>query len=291
MPAETIDGKRIALEIRAEVAERAERLKKRGTVPCLAVLLAGRDPASASYVAGKRKALAEAGMADKSIVFDESVTEERLLSAIEGLNRDDSVHGILAQLPLPPQIDPGKVIMAIDPRKDVDGFHPVNMGNLAIGKPSLAPCTPSGIIELLRRMNVRTDGAFAVIIGRSNIVGKPLALMMSSKDVNATVALCHSGTKNLAEIASRADILVAAAGRANFVGEGMVKEGAVVIDVGVNRVPDPSKKSGFALTGDVDFEAARRVASMITPVPGGVGPMTIAMLMRNTLAAAEMAAR
>ena len=191
------------------------------------------------------------------------------------------------QLPLPQHIDEEKIILAIDPAKDVDGFHPVNVGNLVIGKKSFLPCTPHGIIVLLKRMNIETDGKSAVVIGRSNIVGKPAALLLARKDLNATVTICHSGTKNIADITRRADILIAAAGRANIVTADMVKEGAAVIDVGVNRIPDASKKSGFRLAGDVDFENVKEKAAFITPVPGGVGPMTIAMLMANTLEAAE----
>ena len=197
------------------------------------------------------------------------------------------MHGILVQLPLPPHINEEKIILAINPAKDVDGFHPVNAGNLLIGRQGFVPCTPHGIIVLLQKMNIQTDGKRAVVIGRSNIVGKPAALLLSRRDVNATVTLCHTGTKNLSEITRSADILVAAAGRANTVTADMVKEGAVVIDVGVNRIPDSAKKSGFHLTGDVDFERVREKAAFITPVPGGVGPMTIAMLMENTVIAAD----
>ncbi len=287
MTAQIIDGKAIAQAIREEVKTKAASLKARGITPCLAVILAGDNPASVSYVTAKKKALSEAGMADRFVHLPESAAEEELLTVIQRLNEDSSVHGILVQLPLPPHINEEKIILAINPAKDVDGFHPVNAGNLLIGRQGFVPCTPHGIIVLLQKMNIQTDGKRAVVIGRSNIVGKPAALLLSRRDVNATVTLCHTGTKNLSEITRSADILVAAAGRANTVTADMVKEGAVVIDVGVNRIPDSSKKSGFHLTGDVDFERVREKAAFITPVPGGVGPMTIAMLMENTVIAAD----
>ena len=287
MAAQIIDGKSIAQSIREEIKIKTEALKTKGITPCLAVILVGSNPASVSYVTGKQKALAEVGMNDRSVRLPESTTEQELISLIQELNADKSVHGILVQLPLPQHIDEEKIILAIDPAKDVDGFHPVNVGNLVIGKKSFLPCTPHGIIVLLKRMNIETDGKTAVVIGRSNIVGKPAALLLARKDLNATVTICHSGTKNIADITSRADILIAAAGRANIVTADMIKEGAAVIDVGVNRIPDASKKSGFRLAGDVDFENVKEKAAFITPVPGGVGPMTIAMLMANTLEAAE----
>ena len=287
MAAQIIDGKSIAQSIREEIKIKTEALKTKGITPCLAVILVGSNPASVSYVTGKQKALAEVGMNDRSVRLPESTTEQELISLIQELNADKSVHGILVQLPLPQHIDEEKIILAIDPAKDVDGFHPVNVGNLVIGKKSFLPCTPHGIIVLLKRMNIETDGKSAVVIGRSNIVGKPAALLLARKDLNATVTICHSGTKNIADITRRADILIAAAGRANIVTADMVKEGAAVIDVGVNRIPDASKKSGFRIAGDVDFENVKEKAAFITPVPGGVGPMTIAMLMANTLEAAE----
>ena len=287
MTAQIIDGKAIAQAIREEVKTKAASLKARGITPCLAVSLAGDNPASVSYVTAKKKALSEAGMADRFVHLPESAAEDELLTVIQRLNEDSSVHGILVQLPLPPHINEEKIILAINPAKDVDGFHPVNAGNLLIGRQGFVPCTPHGIIVLLQKMNIQTDGKRAVVIGRSNIVGKPAALLLSRRDVNATVTLCHTGTKNLSEITRSADILVAAAGRANTVTADMVKEGAVVIDVGVNRIPDSAKKSGFHLTGDVDFERVREKAAFITPVPGGIGPMTIACLLRNTLACAK----
>ena len=257
MTAQIIDGKAIAQAIREEVKTKAASLKAQGITPCLAVILAGDNPASVSYVTAKKKALSEAGMADRFVHLPESAAEDELLTVIQRLNEDSSVHGILVQLPLPPHINEEKIILAINPAKDVDGFHPVNAGNLLIGRQGFVPCTPHGIIVLLQKMNIQTDGKRAVVIGRSNIVGKPAALLLSRKDVNATVTLCHTGTKNLSEITRSADILVAAAGRANMVTADMVKEGAVVIDVGVNRIPDSAKKSGFHLTGDVDFERVR----------------------------------
>jgi len=291
MSAQIIDGKQIALDVRAGVAEKVAALKAKGITPCLAVVLVGENPASVSYVTGKRKALAEAGMADKSVELPENTSEEDLLKLIDELNRDDSVHGILVQLPLPKHINEDKIIMAISPEKDVDGFHPVNVGNLVIGKKAFLPCTPHGIIVLLERMGIETSGKHAVVIGRSNIVGKPVSLLLARKETNCTVTICHTGTKNMAEITRQADILIAASGHPHTVTADMVKEGAVVIDVGVNRIPDSTKKSGFRLIGDCDFEDLKEKASYITPVPGGVGPMTIAMLMYNTLEAAENKAK
>ncbi len=287
MSAVIIDGKSIAEEVKSDVAQKVCALKEKGITPCLAVILVGNNPASVSYVTGKRQALEKAGMADRSVVLEENTSEEELLKLIEQLNNDTSVHGILVQLPLPKHINEEKITMAISPQKDVDGFHPVNMGNLVIGKKSFLPCTPHGILVLLKKMNINTNGAHAVIVGRSNIVGKPLALLLARKEYNSTVTICHTGTKNLGEITRQADILIAAVGHANTITADMVKKGAVVIDVGVNRIADESKKSGFHLAGDVDFENVKEVASYITPVPKGVGPMTIAMLIYNTLEAAE----
>lgn len=287
MECKVIDGKAVAADIRAQVAKRVEALKAKGVMPALSVILVGDNPASVSYVTGKQKALAEAGMVDKSIHLPESTSERELLDLIAKLNADPSVHGILVQLPLPKHINEEKVTLAIDPKKDVDGFHPVNMGNLLIGRKGFLPCTPHGVLILLERAGVQTNGARVAVIGRSNIVGKPMALLLSRKEYNSTVTLCHTGTKDLAAITREADIIIAAAGRPNTVTADMVKEGAVVIDVGVNRVPDASKKSGFRLAGDVDYEAIKEKASVITPVPGGVGPMTIALLMQNTIEAAE----
>ena len=287
MSAVIIDGKQIAADVRAEVAAKVSELKKKGVEPCLAVILVGENPASVSYVTGKRKALAEVGMADRSIQLPESTSEAELLELIASLNADASVHGILVQLPLPKHIDEDKVIMAIDPSKDVDGFHPVSVGNLMIGRPGFLPCTPHGIIVLLKKMGIETSGKHAVVIGRSNIVGKPVSILLARKDVNCTVTMCHTGTKNMASITRQADIIVVASGHPHTLTGDMVREGAVVIDVGVNRIPDASKKSGFRLIGDCDFDDLVEKTSFITPVPGGVGPMTIAMLMQNTLESAS----
>ena len=287
MSAVIIDGKQIASDVRAEVALNVSKLKEKGIAPCLAVILVGNNPASVSYVTGKRKALAEVGMLDRSIELPEDISEKELLDLIEKLNKDDSVHGILVQLPLPKHIDEDKIIMAISPSKDVDGFHPVSVGNLMIGRPGFLPCTPHGIIVLLQKMGIETSGKHAVVIGRSNIVGKPVSILLARKDVNCTVTMCHTGTKNMAEITRQADILVVASGHPHTLTGDMVRDGAVVIDVGVNRIPDASKKSGFRLIGDCDFDDLKEKASFITPVPGGVGPMTIAMLMVNTLESAQ----
>ncbi len=287
MSAVIIDGKAVAAEVKADVAEKVRKLNEKGVEPCLAVVLVGNNPASVSYVTGKRKALLEAGMVDRSIELPESISEGELLSEIDRLNKDPSVHGILVQLPLPKHISEEKITNAIVPEKDVDGFHPVSMGNLLSGKKGFIPCTPHGILVLLEKAGIETNGKRAVVIGRSNIVGKPMAVLLSRKEYNATVTLCHTGTKDIAEITRQADIIVVASGHPGTLTADMVKEGAAVIDVGVNRIPDSSKKSGFRLVGDADFESIKEKASFITPVPGGVGPMTIAMLIYNTLEAAE----
>ena len=287
METKIIDGKQIASDVRADVAKKVAELKEKGVFPCLAVILVGENPASVSYVTGKRKALAEVGMVDKSITLPESTGEAELLKLIDELNKDDSVHGILVQLPLPKHINEDKVIMAICPEKDVDGFHPVSVGNMMIGRPGFLPCTPHGIIVLLEKMGIETSGKHAVVIGRSNIVGKPVSILLARKETNCTVTMCHTGTKNMADITKQTDIVVVASGRPHTLTCDMVKEGAVVIDVGVNRIPDDSKKSGFRLVGDSDFDDLVGKVSYITPVPGGVGPMTIAMLMQNTLESAQ----
>ncbi len=287
MKAEIIDGFSIAQQVRRKAAEEVAALAKRGIVPCLAVVLVGDNPASVSYVTAKERALEEAGMVGRDIRLPEDTSESDVLDLIGDLNQDAGVHGILVQLPLPKHIDEDKVIMAIRPEKDVDGFHPVNMGNMLIGRSSYLPCTPHGVLVLLKIMGIPTAGRHAVVVGRSNIVGKPLSVLLARRDCNATVTLCHTGTKDLASFTRQADILIAAAGSPGMVKADMVKEGAVVIDVGVNRIPDSTKKSGFRLCGDVDFDAVKEVASYITPVPRGVGPMTIAMLMMNTVEAAR----
>lgn len=287
MSAIIIDGKQIAADVRQDVANKVSELKKKGVAPCLAVILVGENPASVSYVTGKQKALAEVGMVDRSVHLPETTSEEELLKLIDELNKDNTVHGILVQLPLPKHINEDKVIMAIDPSKDVDGFHPVSVGNLMIGRPGFLPCTPHGIIVLLKKMGIETSGKHAVVIGRSNIVGKPVSILLARKDTNCTVTMCHTGTKNMAEITKQGDIIVVASGHPHTLTKDMVKPGAVIIDVGVNRIPDSTKKSGFRLIGDCDFDDLVETASYITPVPGGVGPMTIAMLMYNTLESAQ----
>lgn len=287
MSAIIIDGKQIAADVRQDVANKVSELKEKGIAPCLAVILVGENPASVSYVTGKQKALAEVGMVDRSVHLPENTSEDDLLKLIDELNKDNSVHGILVQLPLPKHINEDKVIMAIAPEKDVDGFHPVSVGNMMIGRPGFLPCTPHGIIVLLKKMGIETSGKHAVVIGRSNIVGKPVSILLARKDTNCTVTMCHTGTKNMAEITKQADILVVASGHPHTLTKDMVKPGAVIIDVGVNRIPDSSKKSGFRLIGDCDFDDLVETASYITPVPGGVGPMTIAMLMYNTLESAH----
>jgi methylenetetrahydrofolate dehydrogenase (NADP+)/methenyltetrahydrofolate cyclohydrolase len=285
MGAQILDGKTISEQFLVDVKSAVSRLNAQGIPLCLAVVLVGNNPASQSYVKAKRKALAEVGISDRSIMFPENVSETLLLETIRTLNDDPAVNGILVQLPLPPQIDSRKVIETISPAKDVDGFTATNIADMFYGDECFLPCTPQGICELLRKADIQTDGANVVIIGRSTIVGKPLALLLMRKEFNATVTVCHSGTKHLGEITKSADILVVASGHPGTVTKDMVKPGSVVIDVGVNRIPDASRQSGYRLCGDVDYEAVRTVAGYITPVPGGVGPMTIAMLMHNTVVA------
>jgi len=288
MSAIVIDGKALAAKMRGEAAARAARLREAGkAAPCLAVVLAGSDPASLSYVAAKEKALAGAGMESRDFRLPAGVSQAELLDLIAALNADSGVHGILVQLPLPAGIDEGRIVEAISPAKDVDGFHPVSAGNMLLGRRGFLPCTPNGIMALLRAAGIQIAGAHAVVVGRSNIVGKPMACLLAARGADATVTVCHTGTKNLARHALDADILIAAAGRPGLVGAGMIKPGAAVIDVGVNRVSDPSRASGYRLCGDVDFGGASERAGWITPVPGGVGPMTIAMLLGNVAQAAE----
>jgi len=293
MTAEIISGTQVAADIRAELKETVAKLKAdKGVVPGLVIVRVGEDPASVSYVKGKEKACDEVGIYQETIVYPDDVDEKTVLDKLVELNNDPQFHGILVQLPLPKHISEDKVIDIIDPRKDVDGFHPVNVGKLLIGNPYFMPCTPAGIQQLLIRSGNDPAGKHVVICGRSNIVGKPiLAIMLQKKDgANATVTMVHTGTKDTAAITRQADILIAAVGRPKVITADMVKEGVVVIDVGVNRVPDDSKKSGFRLVGDTDFEAIKEKAKAITPVPGGVGPMTITMLMWNTANAAITAA-
>ena len=286
--AQIIDGRAISAEVREEVKEDVQKWVSEGhRPPFLSVVLVGDDPASASYVRGKAKASAEVGIESDTLTFPATISEKELLDTVHSLNANDGVDGILVQLPLPDHIDERKVIDAIDPSKDVDCFHPHSVGLLTIGLDGFAPATPAGIVELIRRSGIETEGAHCVIVGRSNIVGKPLAVLMLRRDLNATVTVCHSRTKNLSAITQQADILVAAIGRPEFVKANMVKEGAVVIDVGINRVEDASRERGYRLVGDVEFEAVAEKASHITPVPGGVGPMTIAILLQNTMRAAR----
>jgi methylenetetrahydrofolate dehydrogenase (NADP+)/methenyltetrahydrofolate cyclohydrolase len=288
--ARLIDGTALAARIRGELAAQVAELRARGVQPGLTVVLVGEDPASAVYVGAKEKASREAGMSGETIRLPAATSQADLLALVDRLNADAAVHGILVQMPLPNHIDPDAVIDRIRPDKDVDGFHPVNVGKVLIGKSDgFAPCTPAGVQRMLIESGVETRGANCVIVGRSNIVGKPLAalLMQSGRGGDATVTVCHSRTRDLAQHTRRADILVAAVGRPRTITADMVKPGAVVIDVGVNRIPDATRKSGTRLVGDVDFDAVREVASVITPVPGGVGPMTIAMLLSNTVRAAR----
>lgn len=290
---ELIDGAAVAAKIQGQVAGRVEALRKVGIVPGLSVVLVGDDPASAVYVGSKERTSRELGMAGETIRMAAGTSQEELLAVVDRLNADPAVHGILVQMPLPKQIDGDTVVRRIRPEKDVDGFHPVNVGKLLIGeRDGFAPCTPAGVQRLLREYGVETRGADCVIVGRSNIVGKPMAalLMQAREGADATVTVCHSRTRDLASHTRRADILIVAAGRPRMVTADMVKAGAVVVDVGMNRVPDATRKSGYRLCGDVDFDGVREVASLITPVPGGVGRMTIAMLMMNTVRAAERVA-
>ena len=294
MPAELIDGRAIAKKVRAEVAERAGKLVARGVRPGLAVVMVGDDAASAVYTTAKAKAADEAGMYSLNVRLPADTSQADLLSRVDALNADPKIHGILVQMPLPKQIDPDTVIRRINPAKDVDGFHPVNVGKMLIGeRDGFISCTPAGIQVLLKESGVKTPGKNCVVIGRSNIVGKPMAalMMQDNENANCTVTVCHRHTADLKAHTRDADILIVAAGRPRIVTGDMVKPGAVVIDVGTNRVADPQAKGGKKLVGDVDFESVRQVASKITPVPGGVGPMTIAMLLSNTVRAAEMSLR
>ena len=284
-----IDGAAIALRIRETLAIEVRGLAAQGVVPGLTVILVGDDPASSVYVGAKERACIEAGMKGETIRLPADTTERALLARVRALNEDPAVHGILVQMPLPPQIDPDAVIRSIDPAKDVDGFHPVNVGKLLIGeRDGFAPCTPAGVQELLLQSGVPISGSECVIIGRSNIVGKPMAALLMQDTVggNATVTVCHRHTRDLPLHTRRADIVIAAAGRAALIKGDMLKPGAVVIDVGMNRIPDDAAPKGYRLVGDVDFESVRPIASQITPVPKGVGPMTIAMLLKNTVRAA-----
>lgn len=292
MTAQIIDGKQVAADMRAELKEETAKLKEQGIVPGLGVILVGEDPASNSYVTAKERTCEDLGIYSDDNRLPEETTQQELLALVEKMNNDPKINGILVQLPLPKHLNEAEVLLAIDPAKDVDGFHPMNVGKMMVGEKAFLPCTPHGVIHLLLRSGVTIEGANVVIVGRSNIVGKPLANMLIQKNAtgNATVTVCHTRTKDLADKTRQADIVIAAAGRPNMVTADMVKEGVVVIDVGVNRVEDATKKRGYRLVGDVDFEAVKEKASLITPVPGGVGPMTITMLMYNTVESAKRAA-
>ncbi len=292
MAATIIDGKAVAKEIRSEMKAEVESLREeRGITPGLAVILVGENPASVSYVKAKGKACEDMGIYSEQYNLPVGVPEKELLELIDKLNRNNKIHGILVQLPLPDHIDEEKVLEAISPDKDVDGFRPSSVGRMVIGNPIFLPCTPYGIQQLLLRSGVDPEGKHVVIVGRSNIVGKPVAniLLQKKKGANATVTVCHTRTKDMAFHTKQADILIVAAGRPRVVTADMVKEGTVVIDVGVNRVDDPTAKRGYRLVGDVDFDSVKEKASMITPVPGGVGPMTITMLLYNTILASKLA--
>ncbi len=286
--ANILDGKAISAEIRAELKIRVTELAKKDIVPGLAVLLVGDDPASRSYVTAKERACEEAGIYSKEVKLPATATQEEIMNVVQQFNADDRINGILVQLPLPDSAMEEAVIEAIDPNKDVDGFHPMNVGRMMMGLPAFVPCTPNGILQILKRSGIETSGAHVVVIGRSNIVGRPMINLLSQKTElgNATVTMCHTRTKNMADFTRQADIVIAAVGWPNTLTADMIKEGAVVIDVGVNRVEDDTKKRGYRLCGDVDFESVAEKASAITPVPGGVGPMTITMLLSNTVESA-----
>jgi methylenetetrahydrofolate dehydrogenase (NADP+)/methenyltetrahydrofolate cyclohydrolase len=289
MSAQIIDGKKIAKEIREELELDIEDLKRKGIIPGLAVVLVGDDPASQVYVGRKEKMANEIGLHSLTIKYPATLSENELLAKVDELNNDPKIHGILVQLPLPKQINSDVVIDAIKVDKDVDGFHPQSVGNLILGKDTFVSCTPAGIMVLLEKYGIDPSGKHVVILGRSNIVGKPMVnlLLQKKKGANATVTICHTGTKDFSYYTKQADILIAAMGQPKIVKGEMIKPGAVVIDVGTNRIEDKSKKSGYRLVGDVDFSAASQITSYITPVPGGVGPMTIIMLMRNTIISAK----
>jgi methylenetetrahydrofolate dehydrogenase (NADP+)/methenyltetrahydrofolate cyclohydrolase len=289
--AKIIDGKMLAANLRAEIAEGTAKLKaEKGVAPGLAVILVGENPASVSYVTAKEKACREAGMLSREIRLPAETTEAELVALVRELNADPSMHGILVQLPLPRHIGEKAVIDAIAPEKDVDGFTPVNVGRMMIGEECFLPCTPHGIIKLIEFSGMDIRGKHAVVIGRSNIVGKPVAALLARRETNATVTVCHTGTPDIAHFTKDADIVVVAAGHPNTLTGDMLKPGAVIIDVGVNRIPDETKAKGFRLVGDADFDSCAEVAGAITPVPGGVGPMTITMLLWNTLESARRAA-
>ena len=287
---ELIDGKKIAAQIKQELADEVCLLKEAGQkIPHLVAVLVGSDPASETYVASKVKSCQEVGFKSTEMRYSDDITEEQVLEIVKKLNEDDDVDGYIVQLPLPKHISEQKILLAIDPNKDVDGFHPYNVGKMVTGLPTYLPATPAGIVELLRRYKIQTQGKHCVVIGRSNIVGTPMSVLMSRKDeyADCTVTICHSRTQNIKEYTLKADILIVALGIPHFVTADMVREGAVVVDVGIHRVPSDKTKSGFRLVGDVDFETVAPKCSYITPVPGGVGPMTIVSLLQNTLKASK----
>lgn len=292
MAGKIIDGKQIAEQMRAELKAEVSKLKRQGVVPGLGVILVGDDPASKSYVTAKERACEEIGIYSDDNRLPADTSQECLIGLISRMNTDPKINGILVQLPLPKHISESEVLLAINPDKDVDGFHPMNVGKMVTGERTFLPCTPNGVVQLLLRSGIKIEGSYVVIVGRSNIVGKPLAniLIQKSPSGNATVTVCHTRTKDLARYTKQADIVIAAAGHPNTITADMVKADAVVIDVGVNRIEDASKKQGYRLVGDVDFNAVKEKASFITPVPGGVGPMTITMLLYNTVESAKRAA-
>ena len=281
-----IDGKELSSQLRKQIANEVSRLRFK---PGLAVVLVGDNPASISYVKGKEKACAEVGINTRQLNFKESVSEEELIECINMLNTDPTIHGILVQLPLPDHISTQRIVQQISIDKDVDGFTPENVGKMVLGEDCFLPCTPHGILKLLEFGKIDVAGKHVVVVGRSNIVGKPVAMLLSKKECNATVTICHTGTPDISKFTKEADIVVVAAGKPNTIVGSMLKDGAVVVDVGVNRIPDSSRPSGFKLVGDADFDSCKEIASAITPVPGGVGPMTITMLLWNTLHAAKSA--
>ncbi len=287
MSAKIISGNEVSQQLKDEMKEEVVKLKAQGLEPCLAVILVGEDPASKVYVLNKKKACEYIGIKSLETRLPATTTTEELIKVIEGYNKDKTVHGILCQLPLPKHIPETKILRSILPEKDVDCFHPFNVGLISIGEVRFLPCTPAGVIELIKRGGFETAGKDVVILGRSNIVGRPLSNMLDQRDMNATVTMCHTKTKNLKARCAEADIVIGAIGRPEYVTADMVKEGAVVIDVGINRVDAPGTEKGFKLVGDVAFNEVKEKAAAITPVPGGVGPMTIAMLMKNTLTAAK----
>ncbi len=291
MSAKIIDGKKIAADIREELKAEVAALKEQNIIPGLGVILVGEDPASQSYVSAKEKACKNIGIFSDDNRLSADTSEEELLKLVDQMNKDPKINGILVQLPLPKHINEAAILLAIDPDKDVDGFHPMNVGKMMVGEETFLPCTPHGVVQMLQRSGVETSGAHVVVVGRSNIVGKPVAnMLLQKKDgANATVTLCHTRTKDLSYHTRQADIIIAASGWPNTVTAEMVKDGAVVIDVGVNRVEDASRERGYRLVGDVDFDAVKEKASFITPVPGGVGPMTITMLLFNTVNSAKRA--